>query len=600
MNEDIIPAEVAVTLHGLFVERVRRTPDSPAYRAYDPATREWRDSSWREIATEVAAWQAAMAAEDLQAGDRVAILMRNRKEWVVGDQAALGLGLVVVPLYTDDRPDNIAYILNDAAVKLLIVQDVKFWRRLSEANRSLRQLERVVVLEGEDDTEDDRVRALGVWLGDHPPAEAGDADAHDLASIVYTSGTTGKPKGVMLSHHNMLSIAYSGLKMYSVYTEDVLLSFLPLSHTFERTVGYYLPIMAGATVAYARSIPQLAEDLQSVRPTALIAVPRIFERVYARLHQQMEKKSPVARWLFRSTVDIGWRRFMAEQGRGSAGFAGLLWPLLDRLVASKVRERLGGRLRLTVAGGAALPPTVARLFCGLGIPITQGYGMTETSPIISGNPPGDNDPASVGVPLKDVEVRIGENDELQVKTPGMMLGYWNNHAATREMIGADGWLHTGDQARIDEFGHIHITGRIKDILVLSNGEKVPPSDMEMAITLDPLFEQVMVIGEGQAFLAAIVVLNPEEWVKLANKQVIDPYAAESLGNEKIKKVVARRISDLLSDFPGYAKIRKVILSLDPWTVDNGLLTPTLKVKRPQVLALFADKINAVFQEKSKR
>jgi long-chain acyl-CoA synthetase len=240
-------------------------------------------------------------------------------------------------------------------------------------------------------------------------------------------------------------------------------------------------------------------------------------------------------------------------------------------------------LRVAVSGGAAISPEIARVFLGLGLPMLQGYGLTETSPVISVNPLHDIKPESVGVPLRGVSVKIGEDDELLVKTPGMMLGYWNNHAATAQMIDPEGWLHTGDQARIDSDGHIHITGRIKDILVLSNGEKIPPSDMEMAIALDPLVEQVMVVGEGKPYLGALVVLDPELWNGLAAEYDLDPSSSESLRSEKIEGVILKRIRSQLKDFPGYAKIRRVALLLEPWTIENDLLTPTLKVKRQQVL-----------------
>jgi long-chain acyl-CoA synthetase len=352
-------------------------------------------------------------------------------------------------------------------------------------------------------------------------------------------------------------------------------------------------MMAGATVAYARSIPQLAQDLQNIRPTVMIAVPRIFERVFARIQGQMDKQSAIKRGLFNLTTSIGWRRFERQQQRASWRPGLLLWPVLNRLVASKVTSKLGGRLRIAVSGGAALPVTVAKTFIGLGVPILQGYGLTETSPVISVNVPDDNEPSSVGIALNGVEVRIGDSDELLVKTPGMMLGYWNNHAATAEIIDPEGWLHTGDQARIDK-GHIYITGRLKDILVLSNGEKIPPMDMELAICLDPLIDQALVIGEGQPYLAAILVLNPEEWPGLARRFGLDDSLDEILKNDKLNSHLVRTVGNRLKDFPGYAKVRRVILTREPWTVDNGLLTPTLKVKRAQVLDKFGAEIEALY------
>lgn len=599
-TEDIIPVEIAGTLAGLFQERVRRSPDRPAYRWFDRRSGQWRELDWRGMGLRVARWRAALAGEGLKAGERVAIQLRNGVEWLCFDQAAQALGLVVVPLYTDDRPDNVAYILRDAHCRLLLLQSEGHWRRLVEAIGELDFVQRVLILETDaataPDTGDARLRAVDAWLPDTAPAAAPLAsDPRALATIVYTSGTTGRPKGVMLSHHNMLSVAHAGLTMVTVYQQDLFLSFLPLSHTLERTAGYYLPVMSGSCVAFARSVAQLAEDLQSIRPTLLIAVPRIFERVYGRIHEQLAQTRWYRRALFKLAVETGWRRFEHEQGRAGRSLLLLLWPLLRRLVAAKVLDRLGGRVRAAVSGGAALPFPVAREFIALGVPILQGYGLTETSPVLSVNLPEDNDPASVGVALRGTELRIGVDDELLARGPGVMLGYWNNHVATRQMIDADGWLHTGDQAHIDNNGHVYITGRIKDILVLSNGEKVPPGDMESAICLDPLIEQALVVGEGRAYLGALLVLNAEHWFGLAKQYGLDPYAPESLRDERLQARLLKHVQQQLHDFPGYARIRRVALFLEPWTVENGLQTPTLKLRRAAVLARFNDAVEMLYR-----
>jgi long-chain acyl-CoA synthetase len=599
-SEDLIPLHLARTLDGLFIQRVQRSPHSLAYRSYDRKAKQWQALTWAQMGEAVARWRHALSLEDLVAGDRVAILLRNSPTWVIFDQAALSLGLVMVPLYTDDRADAIAYILRDAAVKLLLVQDRGRWNRMAAALAELPDLRRVVLLEAGVPSEPlgvmpDWLISVADWLPtEAPPLQQRQADPQSLASIVYTSGTTGRPKGVMLSHWNMLSIAHASLTVVDCYQQDSFLSFLPLSHTLERTAGYYLPIMAGASVAYARSIPQLAEDLQTIRPTAIIAVPRIFERVYARLNEQMKKRPAPARWLFRLAVKVGLRAFEHRMGRQAWSPVLLLWPLLQRLVGQQILAKLGGRLRVAISGGAALSPDIARLFLGLGLPILQGYGLTEASPVVSVNPLDNIKPESVGVPLRGIQVRIGKDDELLVKTPGMMLGYWNNHAATVSMIDPQGWLHTGDQARIDADGHIHIIGRIKDVLVLSNGEKIPPADMEMAIELDPLVEQVMVVGEGKPYLAALVVLNPDLWLGIADEYGLDPAQSTSLQDSRVQNELLRRIKFALRHFPGYAKIRRVALLLEPWTLDNGLLTPTLKVKRQEVLKYCAKAIQSLY------
>jgi long-chain acyl-CoA synthetase len=597
-SEDLISLEQAGTLDGLFFQRVRRTPDIIAYRSYDRSQKQWYELSWGDMARQVARWRQALSGENLEPGDRVGVLLRNCPEWVMFDQAALSLGLVVVPLYTDDRADAIAYILKDAAVKLLLVQDTGRWNRMSSVVEDLPNLQRVVVLETlkqPDPGEDELVRESKAWLPSRgAPLEKRKADPHSLASIVYTSGTTGRPKGVMLSHSNMLAIAHGSVTVVDCYQQDSFLSFLPLSHTLERTGGYYLPMMAGASVSFARSVPQLAEDLQTIRPTVIIAVPRIFERVYARVQEQMRHKSSFARMLFQMALVVGFKEFEYRMGR-QRWFPGLLiYPLLHRLVSAKILDKLGGQLRVAVSGGAAISPEIAKVFLGLGLSMLQGYGLTETSPVISVNPMHNIKPESVGVPLRGVTVKVGEDDELLVKTPGMMLGYWNNHAATAEMIDPQGWLHTGDQARIDEDGHIHITGRIKDILVLSNGEKISPLDMEIAIALDPLVEQAMVVGEGKPYLGALIVLNPDLWSGFAEEFDRDPSLQESLHDEQIQGVVVKRIRAALKDFPGYAKIRRVALLLEPWSIDNGLMTPTLKIKRQKVTEHYKELIDSLY------
>ena len=595
MNDDsldyIAPQE-ALTLDGLLRERVRRSPDMLAYRAFERQSGAWVDWLWREVAREVGRWQRALQAEGLQPGERLALQLRNSPEWVVVEQAALGLGLVVVPLYLDDRPDSVAYILRDCGARILVLADDRY-RRLASALAGVEVLQRIVVLPADGETDKDpRVRGAASWLGDPAPLAIAPADADDLATIVYTSGTLGRPKGVMLSHRNILTNAYAAANLFTFDSSDLFLSILPLSHMLERTGGYYLPMVAGSAVAYARSVQQLAQDLLQQRPTMIIAVPRLFERIYGRIEDRLQH-APVQRLLFRMAVAVGWRRFEAAQGRGSAGLFRWLWPLLQRLVATKAAQRFGGRLRLAVSGGAALPTPVARMFIGLGIDVLQGYGLTEAAPVVSVNLPDDNAPGSVGLPLPDVEVRIGDHSELLVRGPNVMQGYWNDHNATYAALSADGWLHTGDQARLEQ-GHVYLTGRLKEIIALSNGEKAAPAEMEAAIGLDPLFEQALVVGEGQAYLAALVALNGEHWCEWLKTLHLDPFAPASLHDAHVHRMVQKRIAAALHDYPAYAKVRRGALTLDEWNIENGMLTPTFKLRRSQVQQRYGEQIAALF------
>lgn len=585
MKPHVITTDEAVTLGGLFQRRVERTPDAVGFRYFDCDDESWQDLTWSQMAKQVARWQDAMLQENLSPGDRVAVMMRNCAKWVMFDQAALALGLVTVPIYADDRGGNVSYILRDSGSKLLVIGDQEEWDRIEPELPAMPDVERIILVRSIDrPINDPRVKMLDEWL----PEEGGslrssEAQCDDLASIVYTSGTTGFPKGVMLSHRNMLSNAEAGARVVDLGASDINLSFLPLSHTLERTLGYYFAVMVGMTIAYARSITQLAEDLQIIRPTTLVSVPRIYERVYAKVMAGLEEKGPAAKRLFDLAVKIGWKRFLYLQGRGKWEPSLLLWPLLDRLVARKITERLGGRLRVAVSGGAALVPKISQAFVGLGVPILNGYGLTETSPVISCNRPVDNIPESVGLLLDGVEVKIGENDELLARGPNVMLGYWNNQDANGRVIDPDGWLHTGDKARLDESGHLYITGRIKEIIVLSNGEKVSPVDMEMAITMDPLIEQVMVIGEQRPYLSAICILDPEYWKQFAPSIDVDPNQYGVLELPEVHEAVLARIAEQIKMFPGYARILRVHLSFEPWSIENGLMTPTHKLKRAQVM-----------------
>ena len=597
---DIIEPEAALTLDGLFSERVRRSGHAVAYTEYDGETGVWRDHSWTQLDRLIARWQAALRREPLHPGDRVAIMLRNSPTWVALDQAAMGLGLVLVPLYTQDRPDNVAYIIQNCGAKLLLFEKPEQWAAFADVGSQLTSLVRVLCLERLlRAPADPRLASVGAWLPDEGSESATavehvSRDPHRLASIIYTSGTTGRPKGVMLSHHNMLSNAYSTVQLCNVSAQDTFLSFLPLSHTFERTCGYYLTVMAGARVAYARSIQQLAEDLVTIRPTVLISVPRIYERVYAAIKAKLADGPVVRRKLFDLATRVGWMRFEHQQGRGPWQPSFLLWPVLRRLVADKILARLGGRLRAAISGGAALPPDVGRVFIGLGLPLLQGYGLTETSPVVSGNRIENNVPASIGQPIPGVSVRIGDKDALLVKGPNVMLGYWENPEATRAMFAEDGWLNTGDTARIDSEGRLYITGRLKEIVVLSNGEKVPPVDMEAAIARDPFFEQVMVIGEGKPYLSVFVVPNKELWAKAAAEHGLDLASPRSLRAPQAEQLVLERINAQIRSFPGYAQIRRVAIFPEPWTIENGLLTPTLKLKRARVLEQYGSEYERLY------
>ncbi len=586
----------AATLDGAFRGRVRQSPDAVAYVQFDPATRRWQEATWAETAREVARWQVGLGTLGLCPGDRVAVMLGNGPDWVAFDQAALGLGLVTVPLYPGDRPDNVDWVLRDSGSRALLIEGREQWRVLQPIALTLSRLEAVISRRGIP-ADAPNLRHAASWLPDSGPTLAPSRNhPDDLATLVYTSGTTGRPKGVMLSHGNILANVRAGLASVEVEPNDCFLSFLPLSHMLERTIGYYLPLVAGCRVAYARSIADLADDMIQVRPTILVSVPRVFERVQARIQETLAAAPPLKRWLLDLALTLGWRRHLHSRGRAPWSPGLLVQPVLDALAGAPVRARLGGRLRFAISGGAPLPEAVGRFFIALGVEILQGYGLTETSPVISVNRPGDNEPGSVGPPLPGVQIRIGADDELLARGPSVMQGYWHDPDTTRALIDAAGWLHTGDQARIGPRGHITITGRLKDVQVLSTGEKVSPADIEQALVASPLVEQVMVIGDGRPYLSALVVPKPQVLARMAaTLGLAGATADEDLRRHPaIERDLLGRLQPHLSAFPGYAKLVRLALAEAPWTLENGLMTPTLKLKRREILRRYAGDLERLY------
>ena len=583
------------TIADVFALRCRTSPNALAYRDFDSVSKSWKSTTWREIGDRVALMREGLRRDGFQSGERLALMQKNGSNWVLADQAALAHGMVPVPLFVDDRPDNVAYIVNDADVKVIVIDGEEHWKRLKTVREKLTPLKLILSVKPVVDADEPRLKLLADWLPVSPGAfTRAPLSGSDLATIVYTSGTTGKPKGVMLSHRNILANVESGLMVYDVFPEDIFLSFLPLSHMFERTCDYYLNVVSGASMAFSRSIPQLAEDFRTIQPTVIFSVPRIYERFLAAINDQLAKASSTKKAMFNFAVATGWARFEHANGRGGWKPQFLLWPLLKKLVADKLLARMGGRLRFAISGGAALSHSVAKVFVGLGLPICQGYGLSEASPLLTVNLLEKNNPATIGLAVPGVELKVAADGGLLARGPNIMLGYWNNPEATRAVLSEDGWLTTGDQVVIDEDGFVKITGRLKEIIVLGNGEKVPPVDMELAIQLDPVFEQVLVVGEAMPFLGVLAVLNDEKWVQAAQENGLDPNL-QGEAREKAEKFLVQRIAKQIKDFPGFAQVRRIFVVPEKWTIDNGLMTPTLKLKRAAIVKKYTERIDAMYK-----
>lgn len=608
--ERIKALDVLTTLPELLTHHLTVRPDDVAYKVYDNGEKAWKDLTFKNVFDQVHTWRHGFAErKDLVRGDRVAMLLPNCPEAIYFDMASLSNSLVPVPLHAIDTPKSSAYILNDSGAKVLVTNKLLKWKQIREA-ADTPALTLVVITEDKDC--DDLEAPIPVMsmatflkLGEKSALPKEAPKATDLAALVYTSGTTGNPKGVMLTHRNILSNIRGVLQNITPNEHETFLSFLPMSHTFERTTSYYLALGLGYTVAFNRSIANLQSDFKAIRPSVLMSVPRVYEMIYAKLQDGLAKKSAFVRYLFDWAVEVGWRRFCRKNNlpvepSGRAWLDPLVAGFLDKKVGKSLREVFGDNIHLFISGGAALSPAVARTFLALGVEIIQGYGMTETSPIISVNRVGNNHPNTVGPALPNLEVRLGEGDELQVRGPSVMQGYWHREEATRQIFTEDGWLRTGDVCSIYPDGCIRITGRIKEIIVTSTGEKVPPADLESAITADRLFAQCMVVGDDRPFIAAVAVVNPEEFKTVCASLGLDPEAPESLKHPEVKKIAIKRIKAATSGFPNYGVPRQVALTSEAWTIENGLLTPTLKMKRKLISDRYADEINALYDTLIKR
>ncbi len=598
-DQPIYPAQWT-SLPAMFFDQAERFGDRPllwAKRgdAYEPL-------SWRETADEVRALAQGLTALGVAPGDRVLLLAENRPRWTIADLAIMLAGAITVPAYTTYTADDLRHLLADCQPRGALVSTASLTERLLAAAAQAPPLAFVASLESGSGRGSRSWQALAEEGRRQPgdPAAALAALGPDrTACIIYTSGTGGRPKGVMQSHGGILHDCGGAARMLREIDpqDERFLSFLPLSHAYEHTCGLYLPLAMGAEIFYAEGLQHLAANLLEARPTLMISVPRLLEVTRQRILGQVARADRFRRWLFQTALDRG----RAARGRTRGPIAGLLgWPLdriLDRLVRARIRARFGGRLKLIVSGGAPLGTEVWSFFDALGIPIREGYGLTEASPVVTCNPFRKVKPGTLGPPFDGVEVRIGDEREVMVRGPTVMQGYWGNDAATRNAL-RDGWLHTGDIGTLDDDGYLTIVDRLSDMIVLDGGDNVSPQRAEAALTRQPEIAQAMVYGDRRPYLVAVLVPEPDhvrQWAKQNGRRPsLTDLAADPAFVKQMMAAVGRANDGLAAP----ERVRRCTIAEEPFTIENKELSATLKVRRHRLTDRYGTALAGLYHGRS--
>ena len=570
-----------------------------------------RDERWQAISSDEMLRRARAIALGLHAlgirrGDRVALLSDNCVEWTLSDAGCQFAGAVDVPIYSTLTPAQAAYILKDSGARALFIQSREKFEQLKPALAEFTELEHIIFFDERDVRAIDGItlaqleeRAISNGAAQQKATEelARAVEPDDIATIIYTSGTTGEPKGVMLTHSNLVSNLIDCGEHFEYYKSDVALSVLPLSHVLER-LAMYMYIHHGMRVFYAESIEKLGENFREVHPTIFIGVPRLFEKIYQRIKDKAAEGGRVKASMFAWAISTGKAHAQCSlAGRKVSPLLALKYRLASRLIFEKWREGLGGRIRFFIAGGAALPAEIGYIFAGAGMQIIQGYGLTETSPVISGCTLQENAIGTVGRPIRNVEVRIASDGEIETRGPNVMLGYFNKPTATREVFTEDGWFKTGDIGKIDDEGFLRITDRKKELFKTSGGKYIAPQHVEQMIKASCFVNQVVLIGDGRKFPAALVVPDWEQIRSYAALKGIEANApAELCQHPRILDLFERQIAAHTTELAKYERVKRIALLEHEFTIDGGELTPTLKVKRRVIDEKYSDVIDRLYQE----
>lgn len=579
------------TLARMFWSRVERGGDAPAQH-FKRGDR-WETLAWRQLGEVVREVALGLLALGRQRGEAVALLSASRPEWVQADFAILSAGAVTVPVYPTYPPEQLAYIVSDSGARTLIVEDLAQLTKALEVRGKMEGLEQIVVIQGYEGHERavltwEALRRLGREQAERLKSRLAERVAvtrpEDVATIVYTSGTTGPPKGVVQTHANHVAALQSVGQAIQIGPGDVHLLFLPLAHSFARLEGF-MGVYRGMTTAFAENLDKVGENLRETRPHLICGVPRVFEKVYARILAGVEAGSPLKKRIFRWALGVGRRVSRLQQaGRPIPAGLRLQHRLAERLVFAKLHQALGGRLRFAVSGGAPLSREIAEFFHAAGILILEGYGLTETCPVLTFNREDRYKFGSVGQAIPGVELRIAADGEILARGPNIATrGYFKKPEATAEVFDREGWFHTGDIGRIDDDGFLYITDRKKDLIVTAGGMNIAPQNIENLLKADPFLSQVMVYGDRRPYPVALITLSPEELARFAQEQGIlatDPAAL--VKHPRVVERVERIVEERNAELPSYARIKKFALVPGDFSQQGGELTPTLKVKRKVV------------------
>lgn len=596
---------MVTTVPAMFQATITRFAERPALLAKEGGR--YRAASYGDVARKVDALGAYLMEAGVGIGERVALLSENRPEWAIADQAVLGVGAVDVPLYPTLDADAIALALNDCAACVVIASTSSQLAKLNQVASRVPSLRLVLVFDEAAEPADGLVtyhealvrgEALLPRHADELRSRREMLRPDDLASIVYTSGTTGAPRGAMLTHGNLTSNAHAAASTLMLTPDDVALSFLPLSHVLERS-ACYASLAAGASIAYAERLETLPQNLAEVRPTFFCAVPRVLERFYRRTLAQIEAEAPLKREVFWAALEIGdfFYKVMQEEGRVTFP-TNALYHAADRLVFKQVRDALGGRLRFIVSGGAPLSAELGRFFQVMGVPVAEGYGLTECSPVLTLNPPEAIKLGTVGRALPGVTLRLSADGEIVVRGPNVMKGYWNDEAATREALDAEGWMRTGDLGHLDEDGYLTLVDRKQEVLVMADGRKVAPQPIEQRLLSHPLVSQTMLLGEGRHHMTALMVPDFAEAARLAIAAGHDwKNDVELVGLAPVRQALGEAIEAVNAGLAPHEQIRSFHAIAHPFTPEGGELTPTFKLKRRVVADKYREEIETLYREK---